>query len=351
MSTKMATIALDAMGGDAGPAEVVAAVKLAFESIPELKDLILLGDEAILQPLVAEADLSENKRLTIHHAPEVIGMDEKPIQSLKQKKNSSMVQGIQLIKEGKAAVLLSTGNTGSLMAGGTIKLRTLPGVERPALATVWPSQNRHFILLDAGANPESKPEHLVQNAILGSHYARVLLGLREPRVGLLTIGTEEGKGTELINTAHPMLKAIGNLINYQGPIEGFNVFDGKVDVIVCDGFTGNILLKTCESLFHLLKRFLSEELNKNYIRKFGAFLALPAFKAMKQQLNPDQYGGAPLLGLNGHVLKAHGASNRVALKNAIQIGLDIVKHDMNDQILHDIEAANSILKSHSTDAS
>src|SRR5690606_15812673 len=268
--------------------------------------------------------------ISILHASEVIAMGDKPLQAIKRKKDSSMVRAIELVKSGQANVVLSCGNTGSLMAGGTIKLRTLEGVDRPALATVIPNQKKHFILIDAGANPEARPEHLVHNAILGSIYCRIALGVESPRVGLLTIGTEEGKGNELTHLTHELLKRIRPMINYTGPIEGCHVFEYQVYVVVCDGFVGNILLKTCESLFHTLKGYLKDELTRTPVRKLGALLAMGAFKEMKAQLNPDTYGGAPLLGLKGNVLKAHGSSNRIAIMNAIRIGNEMVTHHMND---------------------
>jgi phosphate acyltransferase len=343
-SSSDSSIAVDAMGGDLGPAEVVAAVELALREVPRLKKVILVGDEALLKPEVDKAGLAGHAGVSIFHASETIAMDDKPLQAIKKKKDSSMVRAIELVKEGRAKVLLSCGNTGALMAGGTIKLRTLEGVDRPALATVIPNQKRHFILIDAGANPEAHPEHLVHNAILGSIYCRIALGVEFPRVGLLTIGTEEGKGNELTHQTHELLKRTKSIINYCGPIEGFQVFDNKVDVVVCDGFVGNILLKTCESLFHTLKDYLKTEITKNPIRKLGALLAMGAFKEMKAQLNPDRYGGAPLLGLRGNILKAHGSSNRVAIMNAIRIGTDMVAHHMNDQIITDVARANQLIE-------
>lgn len=332
------------MGGDLGPSEVVAAVALAFSEIPRLGQVTLVGDEAVLRPELDRIGLSREPRVAVHHASEVIAMDDKPLQAIKRKKDSSMVRAVELVKEGRAQVLLSCGNTGSLMAAGTIKLRTLEGVDRPALASVIPNQKSHFILIDAGANPEARPEHLVHNAILGSIYCRIALGVKFPRIGLLTIGTEEGKGNELTHQTHELLKRSKSLINYCGPIEGFHVFDNEVDVVVCDGFVGNILLKTCESLFHTLKDYLKEEITRNPLRKLGAILAMGAFKEMKAQLNPDRYGGAPLLGLRGNILKAHGSSNRIAIMNAIRIGAEMVAHHMNEHIIEDVAKANQLIE-------
>ena len=207
-------IAVDAMGGDLGPAEVVAAVKLALHQYPALNPIILVGDEAVLGPLVSQAGLNRSNRLTIHHASEVITMADKPLNALKRKKDSSMVRAIELVKNGTAGVVVSCGNTGALMAGGTLRLRTMEGISRPALAAICPREGGQFVLIDAGANPDAKAEHLVHNAILGSHYCRVMLGIRTPRVGLMNIGTEEGKGNVLITETNDLLRRVGGLINY-----------------------------------------------------------------------------------------------------------------------------------------
>lgn len=343
LEAKSSCIAIDAMGSDKGPAEIVAAVRLAVDSVQDLRPVILVGNEAELKPLLEKEGLSSHPTISIFHASEVITMDDKPLVALKKKRDASMLRAIELVKDGKAACVLSCGNTGSLMAAGTIKLRTMDGVDRPALATVMPRKKGHFVLVDAGANPTAKAEHLVHNAVLGSDYCKLVLGIEKPKVGLMTIGTEEGKGTDLINQAHALLKNVDGLINYQGLIEGFQTFEEGVDVVVCDGFTGNILLKVCESLFSLLKEFVSEELQRNTKRKLGYLLSKGAFDAIKGQLSPERYGGAPLLGLKGNVLKAHGSSNRVAVMNAIRIANEIVNNELNRHILEDIEKANNLI--------
>ncbi len=343
LEQKSSCIAIDAMGSDKGPAEMVAATKMAVDNLANLRPIILVGNEAVLKPLLEKEGLSSNPDISIFHASEVITMDDKPLVALKKKKDASMLRAIELVKKGDASCVVSCGNTGSLMAAGTIKLRTLDGVDRPALATVMPRKSGHFVLIDAGANPTAKAEHLVHNAVLGSDYCRLVLGIEKPKVGLMTIGTEEGKGTDLVNQAHTLLKQIDGLIEYEGLIEGFQTFEEGVDVVVCDGFTGNILLKACESLFMLLKGFVSEEIQANMMRKMGYLLSKGAFDAIKKQLNPDRYGGAPLLGLKGNVLKAHGSSNREAVMNAIRIANEIVSNELNRHILEDIEKANNII--------
>jgi glycerol-3-phosphate acyltransferase PlsX len=331
------------MGGDLGPSEVVAAVKLAVAKYPELDPITLVGDQALLTPLLAGAGLSGHDRLSIMHASEVVQMDDKPLMALKQKKDSSMVRAIELVKGGQASVVVSCGNTGALMAAGTIRLRTMEGVDRPALAAVIPRQNGHFILIDAGANPEAKADHLVHNAILGSNYCRVVLGVQAPRVGLVTIGTEEGKGNALVAETHELLKKISGVINYVGPVEGFQVFEDHVDVVVCDGFVGNILLKSWESLSQFFRDILREEMAANPLRMAGAYLAQGAFGALRSRINPERYGGAPLLGLRGNILKAHGSSNRQAIVSAIHAASEIIRNDLTHRSEADIDRANAIL--------
>jgi glycerol-3-phosphate acyltransferase PlsX len=335
-------IAVDAMGGDLGPSEVVAAVKLALAHNAGLNPITLVGDEALLGPILAHQGLKCGERLSVLHAPEVITMEDKPLHALKKKKDSSMVKAIELVKSGEAKVVVSCGNTGALMACGTLRLRTMDGVARPALAAVVPRQGGHFILIDAGANPESRPEHLLHNAILGSHYCRVVLGVSSPRVGLMSIGTEDGKGNALITETNELLKKVDGIIRYAGPIEGFQVFAEHVDVVVCDGFVGNIMLKSWESLEKFIRSLLREELGANPLRKTGALLSKGAFAAMKERINPERYGGAPLLGLRGNILKAHGSSNRNAIRSAIRAAGEIIKADMNHRMETDIARANEL---------
>jgi phosphate acyltransferase len=337
-----ARIAVDAMGGDLGPAEVVAAVKLALHQYHSLNPITLVGDEAVLGPLLSEAGLHRGQRLQIFHASEIITMDDKPLNALKRKRDSSMVRAIELVKNHEAGVVVSCGNTGALMAGGTLRLRTMDGIARPALAAICPRDGGHFVLIDAGANPEAKPEHLVHNAILGTHYCRVMLGIKSPRVGLMTIGTEEGKGNALITETNELLRRIDTIVNYVGPMEGFDVFTERVDVVVCDGFVGNIMIKSWESLVKFFSMMLKEELQANPMRATGALLSKGAFNALKERINPERYGGAPLLGLNGHILKAHGSSNRRAIKSAIHAANEIIKADMNQRIEADVARANEI---------
>jgi glycerol-3-phosphate acyltransferase PlsX len=336
-------IAVDAMGGDRGPSEVVEAVKLALARDHGLNAVTLVGDTAVLGPLLKKTGLSGSPQVSLHHASEVITMDDKPLMALKRKKDSSMVRAIELVKEGHAHVVVSCGNTGALMAGGTLRLRTMQGVARPALGAVVPRANGHFVLIDAGANPEAKPEHLLHNAILGSHYCSLMLGVASPRIGLMTIGTEEGKGNALVAETHDLLKRAQGIINYAGPIEGFHVFAEHVDVVVCDGFVGNIMLKSWESLVNFFSSMLKQELKANPLRMAGAMMSKGAYSALKERINPERYGGAPLLGLKGNVLKAHGSSNRHAIHSAIRAANEIIKADLNHRIEADVQRANALL--------
>ena len=335
------TIAVDTMGSDKGPTEFIRGLLYAVEELELDCRFILVGKQRLLQRLLQVRPLKTGTALVeIHDASEVIGMDEKPIQALKSKKNASMPQAIELLREGSADAVVSCGNTGALMAGGTLRLRPLEGIERPALATIIPTRKKPSVLIDVGANPESTPRHLAHNAVLGSNYASAALGLEKPRVGLLTIGTEDGKGTSRINDTHQLLKQIDGIIHYTGLIEGFQVFDGAVDVIVCDGFLGNILLKSSEALFSFIGSTIKEELVRNPKRMIGAALSKSAFRDMRTRLSPDQHAGAPLLGIKGNILKSHGSSNYIAIANALRIARELVAHDMIDTIRGDIASAN-----------
>lgn len=337
-------IAIDAMGGDLGPSEVVEALKLALAEFPSLCPITVVGDQAVLEPLLQKAGLSGHPKLAILHASETVEMEDEVMATIKRKRDASMFRAIELVKSGEAGAVVSTGNTKILVASGTLKLRTLDGVERPALAPVIPRDKGHFILIDGGANPEAKSQHLVHNAILGTHYCRVVLGVQKPRVGLLTIGTEEGKGNALIAETHDSLKRCGDLINYVGPVEGFQLFFDNVDVVVCDGFVGNICLKSWESLVKFFSSTLKAEMKANPMRATGALLAKGAFDALKRRIQPERYGGAPLLGLRGNVLKAHGSANRHAIKNALRDAGEFIRVDLNHRIEVDVAKANELLR-------
>ena len=330
------------MGGDHGCGVVIEGVKLALD--PSLKlnleRVYLVGDQAQIAPELSRLQVTD-ERIEVVHASEVLTMEDKPVEGLRRKKDSSVARGMDLVKEGKAAAFLSPGNTGGVVAASTIKLRCLPGVERPGIATVIPAPENEFVLLDAGANIECRPIHLAQYAIMGSVYSREVLGYKKPRVGILSVGTEDIKGNELTLEAFKLCKKLD--LNFIGNVEGHDLFANRVDVVVCDGFTGNIVLKTCESLAKAVFKWLKVELTRTPVRKLGAMLARGAFVTIKERTDADAYGGAPLLGLNGNVTIAHGSAKQKAIKNAIRMTASAVQHQVNEAITREIEKAALVL--------
>ena len=337
-------IGIDAMGSDCGSGQIVSGVRLALKSVGEVVDrFVLVGDDAVLRPLLRRSGLDGSPRVEILHTAETVAMEDKPLSALRHKKEASMFKAIEGIRDGTLDAVFSCGNTGALMAGSTLKLRTIEGIDRPALASVIPTRTHRFVLIDVGANPMNEARFLVHNAILGSHFAQAVLRVTRPRVGLLTIGTEESKGNEAVRTAHMVLKRCEGL-NYVGLIEGFDLFKDTVDVAVCDGFVGNIVLKTCESLFEEIKVFLKEKMLENSVRKFGALLCRGAFRDIKRQLAPEKYSGAPLLGLNGWVFKAHGSSKAEAVAGGIGMLLKCVRLYDLQAVKADVVRVNALLK-------
>ena len=343
MSNPIPTIAVDVMGSDMGPEELIIGIRQALSSDKSDYRIIVVGDDKVVSPLLVRHGVMKDNRVKIYNASEVIEMDEKPIQAMKTKRDSSMMRSIDLVKIGTADAVLSCGNTGALMAGGTIRLRTMDGIERPALGTVIPGKLKSFIMIDVGAAPDPKPESLVDNAILGANYAHVALGIKNPRVGLLSNGTEDCKGNSLVQTAHRLFKAQEGVINYGGLIEGFNLFDGEFDVVVCDGFTGNVVLKSLESSIRMFKTILKEEIMRSWVYKLGILIASGAFRSLKKRLPIDKYSGAPLLGLNGLVVKAHGSSNRKQIAGAIEITLRCLRKHMQERIKEDVSRLKDIV--------
>lgn len=328
-------IALDVMGGDHGCGVAVKGVKLALEADSRITSVLLVGQEDKIRPKFAEVGLSDSRAIIVH-ASEVLTMDDHPVEGIRKKKDSSLVRAIELVREGKADAVISPGNTGALIAG-SMKLRRLEGVERPVLAARMPSRSSDFVLLDAGANPVCEPEHLAQFAVMGDVYAREILGLSKPRVGVLSNGSEESKGNDLTRAASALCKKLD--LNYIGYVEGFDLFDDAVDVVVADGFVGNIVLKTAESLGYAMGHLLKRELMASPLRIIGAKLAQGGLRKLKQRMDPEVYGGAVLLGLNGNVIKAHGSSKERAIMNAIRVAVEEVQHGLNDIIIKQIALA------------
>ena len=327
------------MGGDHGCAVVVKGVKLALEADSRITSVLLVGQEDKIRPALSEVGLTDS-RAQIVHASEVLTMDDSPVEGIRKKKDSSMVRAIELAREGKADAVISPGNTGALVAG-SMKLRRLEGVERPALTCRMPSLTGDFVLLDAGANPVCEPSHLAQFAVMGNLYAREILGIAKPRVGVLSNGSEESKGNDLTREAARLCALLD--LNFIGYVEGFDLFNDGVDVVVADGFTGNVVLKTAESLGYAMMQMLKAELTANPLRKFGAILSQGAFRSLKRRLDPEVYGGAVLLGLNGNVIKCHGSSRERSIMHAIRIATEEVQHGLNETIIKQIALANERL--------
>lgn len=318
----MIRIAVDAMGGDYAPAETVKGSIQACLEYP-IK-VILVGDRPVLEKELAQYRHKEN--LSIVHASEVIGNDEPPVSAVKQKKDSSINVAVSLVKNKEVDAVVSAGNTGALMAASLFGLGRIPGVERPAIATIFPTPSGPILLLDMGANVDCKPKHLQQFAEMGSQYAEHVMHIQNPRVGLLNIGEEKEKGNELVIESWPLLK--GTKINFVGNVEAKEILSRKVDVIVCDGFVGNLILKFGESISDLIVSLMKKEMAKNLITKFAAVLLLPALANIKKSVDYDETGGAPMLGINGIVFKAHGRAKAKAIKSAIRATYEAARQDL-----------------------
>lgn len=341
-------IVVDVMGGDHGCGVVVDGVRLALKAYPHISQIFLVGNQKEIEAALHHSRLKD-PRLQVVHASEVLTMEDKPLVAVRKKKDSSLVRAVELVKDGTAEAIISQGNTGALVAASTFALRRLEGVERPAIAVVMPSSRKEFILIDAGANPDCKPIHLLQFAIMGSIYSREILGNKRPRVGVLSNGTEELKGNDLTREAARLCQAVD--LNFIGYVEGHDLFADHVEVVVTDGFIGNIVLKSCESLGKEMICMLKRELAANPVRKLGAMLAAKAFHSLKQRIDPDVHGGAPILGLNGSVIKAHGSARETAIMNAIRVSTEALQHHINDIIQSEINRASQRLAQSSLVAS
>lgn len=337
-------IVVDVMGGDHGSGVVIDGVKAALQAPgnERIQQLFLVGSETEINAGLGPAR-SRDPRVQVVHASEVLTMEDKPVVALRKKRDCSIARAIELVKDGKADAVISPGNTGGVVAAATLKLRPLPGVDRPGIATIMPAPDNDFVLLDAGANIDCRPMHLLHYAIMGSLYSQHILGYKKPRVGLLSVGTEDVKGNELTLEAFKLCKQIGS-INFIGNVEGHDLFSNGVDVVVCDGFVGNVVLKTCEGLAHGFFDWLKRELKKAPHRMFGAFLAQAAFRTIKRRVDPENIGGAPLLGLNGSVMIAHGSAKATAIANAIRATTESLSHHLTEHIQQEVARANETLE-------
>jgi glycerol-3-phosphate acyltransferase PlsX len=326
-------IALDAMGGDHGPQELIAGALLAADETD--LDICLVGDESLLNKHLETISVKQEtaSRLKIIHAPSVIGMDENPVDAIRKKKDSSIMVAFDLVKAGEASAVVSAGNSGATLAAAVRKLGRLKNVARPGLASIFPTLKGPVVIMDVGANVECRPVHLYQFAVMASGFSR-LYKVDKPRVGLLTIGEESGKGNNLVKEAYALLKK--SSLNFIGNIEGRDVFQGDVDVIVCDGFVGNICLKISEGLAEAAMRMLRDEIGKSTMAKIGYLLARPAFMKFKRRVDYAEYGGAPLLGIKGTVIICHGKSSAFAIKNALLEAMEMEKLNINEVITRDL---------------
>ena len=326
-------IAVDAMGGDHGPAVVVEGAVAAVREFGA--SVILVGDQAAIESEIARLR-ADALGLEVRHASQVVGMAESPSQALRRKRDSSLRVAAELVRDGKAAAFISAGNTGAAMAISMFVIGVLRGVDRPAIAAVLPNLQRFTVLLDVGANVDPKPWHLFQFAVMGHVYARDILGVEAPRVGLLSVGEEEGKGTELTREAYEQLKE--SSLNFVGNVEGRDIYNGQCDVVVTDGFTGNVALKISESLAETLGSMIREELTRDWRSRLGAALALPAFKRFRRRVDYTEMGGAPLLGIDGAAIICHGSSPVKAIKNAVRVAAEWAKAGVNEHIKAALEA-------------
>ncbi len=317
-----------------GPGITVPAAKLALLEFPDIH-LVLVGDEVQLNNEVEKQGLGQETRISIQHASEVVGMDESPVLALKRKKDSSMRIAIDLVKEGRVQACVSAGNTGALMATSKFVLKTIKGISRPAICTILPSISGHTHMLDLGANVECTAENLREFAIMGSVLAQSVEGVEKPSVGLLNIGSEEMKGHETIKLASQLIADSG--LNYHGFVEGDDIYKGTVDVVVADGFVGNVSLKTGEGLAALVNHVLRREFRKNLMTKIAGIVALPVLRAVSKTLDPRRYNGASLLGLNGIVVKSHGGADTSSFFNAIKIANIEIENDVPQRISRVIE--------------
>ena len=325
----MIKIAVDGMGSDNAPqSEVEGTIQAARELDVRI---VLVGKESVLAPLVKAAG-GNGLPIEIRNATQVVAMDEAPTVALRKKKDSSIRIAAELVREGVVSGLVSAGNTGAVMAISKMVVGCVPGVDRPALATVLPTLTGHTVLLDVGANVSCKPHHLVQFAVMGDLFSRKIIGVRNPRVGLMSVGEEESKGNDLTKEVYKALKQ--TRLNFIGNVEGRDLYNGRADVIVCDGFTGNVALKTSEGLIEAAQKLLKDELSSNWQAMLGALLSQQSFKRLKKRLDYSEYGGAPLLGLRGVSIICHGRSSGNAIKNAIRVAKEFAVH----QVYAELEA-------------
>jgi phosphate acyltransferase len=326
-------LSIDAMGGDSGPASILAGAAIACRRHPKIR-FLLHGDEAVLKPLLG-SHRALASRAEIRHAPAVIGMAEKPSQAVRRGRNSSMWHAVEAVAQGEAQVAVSAGNTGALMAISMFRMGLIEGISRPAIAVLWPTIRGQSVVLDVGANAGSDAEQLVDFAVMGEAFARAVFGIERPTVGLLNIGEEEMKGIESVKRAAQILRGCKLPMEFHGFIEGDDIGEGVVDVVVTDGFTGNVALKTAEGTAKLIVHYLRSALKRSLLGRLGALLASGAFRVLRRKLDPRNLNGGVFLGVNGVVVKSHGGTDALGFASAIDLAIDMGGSDMIARILKD----------------
>lgn len=330
----MIKVAVDGMGGDYAPQLVVEGAVQAANSFDDL-EIVITGKESAIKRELYRHKVTGGK-ISIRHASEVVEMSDSPVQAIKKKKDSSLSVAIQLLKQKEVDAVVSAGNTGAAVAASTLNLGLLSGIKRPGIAIAVPTLHGITIAIDVGANINPSPEHLLQYAIMGDTYARYLLRKKKPVVGLLNIGEEESKGTETLQEAYKLLRDSG--LNFIGNIEGRDFFTGKCDVIVCDGFAGNVVLKMTESILEMMITLITKEIQKDWLARLGALLCKPAFESIRKETNYEEAGGALLLGVDGVIIIGHGISSAKAIKNAIRVAREAIIERVNDRIIEGINS-------------
>ena len=327
-------IAVDAMGGDFAPQAIVEGALLAVKECAAIDCLYLVGDETAIRAEIARCGGNPGC-VELRHASEVVGMGESPATAVRRKKDSSINRSMDLVKNGEADAVFAAGSTGAAVAAATLKMRTLEGIRRPGIAVAMPTPaDKPVLVIDGGATTDCTPEILMQFAVMGDAYSRKVIGRSEPKVGLMSVGTEEAKGNALSKEAFELLEKAP--VKFIGNVEGHDLFEGEVDVVVCDGFTGNVILKTSESVAHAIGKWLKRELTRNPIRVLGALLLSGGLRALKKKTSQKTYGGAPLLGVNGICIIGHGSSDKIAAKNGILQAVRAVELRVNEAILEGV---------------
>ena len=336
----MIKIAVDSMGSDNSPYSEIEGAVQAVKAYGV--KVILVGKESVIAPFLKEAGGDVLPSIEVRNATQVITMDESPTVALRRKKDSSIRVAAELVRNKTASGLVSAGNTGAVMAISKMVFGAVPGVDRPALATVLPTLAGHAVVLDVGANVTCKPHHLLQFAVMGHLFSKKIVGVASPRVGLMSVGEEESKGNELTKEVHQVLKQLD--LNFIGNVEGRDLYNGRADVIVCDGFTGNVALKTSEGLIEAVLKLLKDELSRNLQAKLGALLSQQSFKRLKKRLDYSEYGGAPLIGLRGASIICHGRSSSNAIKNAIRVAREYAENEVNAKLEAELALIGGKLK-------